>query len=135
MKARFILVVSAIVLLIFGLGFIISPQWTMELFDITVEPGGILMTQLLGAGFVGFAILNWMARNVTVYEDASPTLWANFFMNAIGFVVALLQRLDGLGNAWSWVPVALYLLFALAFGYCILVRSSIEKPMMRTRHA
>ena len=135
MKARFILVVSAIVLLVFGLGFIISPQWTMELFDITVEPGGILMTQLLGAGFVGFAILNWMARNVTVYEDASPILWANFFMNSIGFVVALLQRLDGLGNAWSWVPVALYLLFALAFGYCILVRSSIEKPMMRTRHA
>lgn len=135
MKAKFILVVSAVVLLVFGLSFIVNAQWTLELFEIVVEPGGILVTQLLGAGFVGFAVLNWMARNVTVHEDAYPILMANLFMNVIGFVVALLQKLDGLGNAWCWLPIALYLLFAVAFGYCVFVRSSIEKPMMRTRHA
>ena len=135
MKARFVMTLSVICLLIFGLGFIFAPQWTLDLFDIAIEPGGVLMTQLLGAGFVGFAIMNWLARNFTVHADATPVLTANFFMNAIGFIVALNHMLDGLSNAWGWVPTALYLLFALAFGYCLLVRSSIEKPMMRTRHA
>ncbi len=135
MKAKFFLVVSAIFLQVFGLGFIVAAQWTMELFDIALEPGGILMTQLLGAGFVGFAILNWFSRTVTIYEEVYPILLANVVMNVVGFVAALLQQLDGLGNAWGWVPIALYLFFALAFGYCLLVKSSIEQPMMRTKHA
>ena len=135
MKAKVILVAEAIVLLVFGLSFLIMPQWTMELFDVTLEQGGTIMTQLVGAGFVGFAVLDWLARNVQIHEDAHPILLGNFFMNAIGFIVLLLPKLDGVGNNWSWVPIALFLLFALAFGYCYLVRSSIDKPIVRTKHA
>jgi len=34
-----------------------------------------------------------------------------------GFVVALINQLSGLVNALGWSTVALYLLFALGYGY------------------
>lgn len=135
MKAKYILVTAAVVLLIFGLGFLFSPLWVMNLFGVPLGPDGLLMTQLLGATFLGFAVLNWMTRTFTVAEDLRPIVLANFVVNAVGFVVALLQKLDGVGNVWSWIPIALFLLFALAFGYSYLVRSSIEEPRVRAKHA
>ena len=135
MKVKHILIISALVLLVFGIGFLFAPVWTMGLFEITIGVGGILMVQLLAAAFLGFAVLNWMGRNYAVPEDVRSLIWANFVANTIGFVVCLVQKLDGVGNAWCWVPIALYLLFALAFGYSIVVKSTYEEPTVRVKHA
>lgn len=135
MKAKYILVIAAIVLLVFGLGFLFVPLAVMNRFGVPLGPDGILMTQLLGAAFLGFAVLNWVTQSFTVPEDLRPIVLANFVMNAVGFVVALLQKLNGLGNVWSWVPIGLFLLFALAFGYSYLVKSSIEETTVRAKHA
>lgn len=135
MRVKNILIVDAIVLFVFGIGFLVAPVWTLELFDITLDTAGILMTQLLAAAFLGFAILDWMGRNYAVADDVRPLIAANFVMSTVGFVVALLQRLDGVGNAWTWIPIGLYLLFALAFGYSLLDKSTYEKPTMRTKQA
>lgn len=135
MKVKHILIIDAIVLLVFGVGFLFASVWTMDLFDISLGEDGILMTQLLGAFFLGFAILNWMGRRYAVADDVRPLIFANFIASAVGCVVLLLQKLDGMGNAWTWVPIILYLLFALAFGYSMLDRSTYEKPTMQTKKA
>jgi hypothetical protein len=135
MKLRHVLIITAIVALVFGIAFLFAPVWTMELFDITLDDGGALMTQLVAAGFLAFAVLNWMGRNYKVADDVRPIIVANLFANVIGFVVCLIQRLNDVGNAWGWVPIALYLLFALAFGYSLAVRSTYEEPVVRTRPA
>lgn len=135
MKVKHILVIDAIVLLVFGIGFLFAPVWSLELFDISLDVGGILMTELLAAAFLGFAILNWMGRNYIVADDVRPLIVANFIMNAVGFVVVLLQRLDGVGNMWTWVPIILYLLFAVAFGYSMIDKSTYEKPTKRIKEA
>ena len=63
MKVKFFFTIAAIVMLIFGVAFLIAATWTMNLFGITIDTGGVLMTQLLGAAFLGFAVVNWMARH------------------------------------------------------------------------
>lgn len=135
MKVKNILIIDAIVLFVFGIGFLFAPIWTLELFDISLATGGILMTQLLAAAFLGFAVLDWMGRNYAVADDVKPLIVANFVGSAVGFVVVLLQRLDGVGNAWTWVPIVLYLLFALAFGYSLFDKRTYEEPTMRTKQA
>lgn len=135
MKVKHILILDAIVLLVFGIGFLFAPVWSMEFFGISLDTSGILMTELLAAAFLGFAVLDWMGRNYVVADDVRPLIVANFVMNAIGFVVTLLQRLDGVGNAWTWVPIVLFLLFALAFGYSLLDKSTYEKPTVQMKQA
>lgn len=135
MKVKYFLIISAIVLLVFGVGFLFAPVWTMGLFDITVDGAGILVVQLLAAAFLGFAALNWFGRHYAAPEDMRSIIFANFFANTIGFIVALYHKLDGLGNNWAWIPIALYLLFALAFGYSILNRQTYEEPTLTPEHA
>jgi hypothetical protein len=84
---------------------------------------------------LGFAVLNWMARSFAVPEDVHHIILANFVADGVGFVVALWQKLNGMGNAWFWLPIALYLLFALAFGYFYLTRSEVEEYRVKARHA
>lgn len=135
MKAKYILAIAAIILLVFGLGLLFSPVWVMNLFGVSLGPDGVLMTEVLGAAFLGFAVLNWLTRTFTVPEDLRPIILANFVLNAVGFVVTLLEKLDGVGNVWGWIPVALFLVFGLAFGYSYLVRSTIEEPRVQPKHA
>ncbi len=135
MKVKTILIIDAIVLFVFGIGFLFAPVWSLDLFDISLATGGILMTQLLAAAFLGFAVLDWMGRNYAVADDVRPLIAANFIHCVVGFAITLMQRLDGVGNAWTWVPIILYLLFALAFGYSILDKKTYEKPTMRTKQA
>lgn len=135
MKVKFFFTIAAIVMLIFGVAFLIAATWTMNLFGITIDTGGVLMTQLLGAAFLGFAVVNWMARHFAVPEDVHQIILANFVADAVGFVVALWQKLNGMGNSWVWLPIALYLLFALAFGYFYLAGSEVEEYKVTARHA
>lgn len=135
MKIKYFLVISAIVLLVFGIGFLFAPVWTMGLFDLTIEGGSILVVQLLAAAFLGFAALNWFGRHYAAPEDMRSIIFANFFANTVGFIVILYHKLDGVGNNWAWVPIALYLLFALAFGYSILNKEMYEEPALEATHA
>ncbi len=134
MKVKYFLVLSAIVLFVFGIGFLVAPVWSMGLFDITIEGGGILVVQLLAAAFLGFAALNWFGRHYAAPEDMRSIIFANFFADTVGFIVALYHRIDGVGNNWAWIPIALYLLFALAFGYSILNKETYEEPTVALEH-
>ncbi|MCA9943087.1 MAG: hypothetical protein KC449_06375 [Anaerolineales bacterium] len=135
MKVKHLLIISAFVLFVFGIGFLVAPTWSMELFGITIAVEGVLLTQLLAATFLGFGVLNWVGRNYAVPEDVRPLILANFVESTIGFIVILYHKLNGVGNEWCWVPIALYLLFALAFAYSILVKSTYEEPTVRMKHA
>lgn len=135
MKIKHVLIISAFVLLVFGIGFLLAPIWSMGLFDVTLDPAGAMAIQLLAATFLGFATLNWLGRNYVVPDDVRSIILANFVLNVVSFVVLLIQKLDGLGNAWSWIPILLYLLFAVAYGYSIVVKSTYEEPTMRAKHA
>ena len=136
MKVKFFFTAAAIVMLIFGIGFLVAAAWTMNLFGITLDAGGTMMTQLVGVTLLGFAAMNWMARNFAVAEDVHHLIIANFIANGLGFVVTLWQKLSNdMGNGWSWLPIALYLVFALAFGYFYLSGSEVEEYKIAAKRA
>lgn len=118
MKLSNLMVIKSIICLILGIAMVLVPATLMSFYAITLGPGGILMTRLLGAAFILLGLLLWFARNAAESEEALRAIvLAVVIGDAIGFVVALLSQLSGLANALGWVNVALYLLLALGFGY------------------
>jgi hypothetical protein len=73
--------------------------------------------QLLGAAYVGFAVLTWSARNANDSAARRAIILALFIGDAVGFVVALIGQLNNVVGALGWSTVAIYLLLALGFGY------------------
>lgn len=128
MKAKLFLIVDAIILLLFAVGYLLSPQWVLKQFDITVNAGGVMMAQLFGATILGIAILNWLSRGVHYFEELQSVALANFVGHGLAFVVLLWQKLNGVGNEYCWFVIGFTLLFALAFGYFSFVHTGMEKP-------
>jgi hypothetical protein len=117
------MVAKAIVVAIFGIGFVLIPSALASLYGMTLDPAGVLMSRLFGGGFIFEAIVLWFARK-TVRSDVAcrGIIIGVVVSNTIGFIVCLLATLAGTWNALGWLSVALYLVFALAFAYFLFVK-------------
>jgi len=118
MKLKYWMAAKAIVEVIFGIGFVLLPVALGSLFGMILDPGGALMAQLFGTAFIFGSIVLWLARNLTESDVAARAIIiAVVVSNTIGFIVTLIASLSGVWNALGWLPVALYLVFGLAFAY------------------
>ena len=117
MKLNTLLVISAVVAGVFGLAFVLVTGPLMSVYWITLDKAGTLVAQLFGASLIGFAVLNWFARNVADGEARQAIVLGNLASDAVGFVMILIGQLAGVANALGWSSVAIYLLLALGFAY------------------
>ena len=118
MKLSNLMAIKAIIVVVFGVGFVLIPTTLLSFYGVTLDPGGVYMTQLFGAAFILLGILLWFARTASASDVALRAIvLAVAVGDTIGFIVALLAQLSGVVNALGWITVALYLLLALGFGY------------------
>jgi hypothetical protein len=117
MSLRNLLVVDAVIGVAFGVAFVVATGPLLSVYGITLDKPGTLVAQLFGAVLIGFAVLNWLARNVTEPEMRQAVVIGNLVGYVIGFVLSLIGQLGGIANAVGWSTVAIYLLFTLAFAY------------------
>jgi hypothetical protein len=78
----------------------------------------VVMTQVLGALYLGFAILNWTARGVLIGGVYAKPLALGNFLHFTVVAVILLKALVAPGPATPalWVAAGVYLVFAVWFG-------------------
>ncbi len=114
MKLKTLLVASAIIAGVSGIFLIVIPGALMSLLG---EMGGPIVTQILGANSIGFAVLNYFARNIQDGEALQSIVLANLVSDVISLVLVVYTQLTSGGTWFGWLSIALYLLLALGFGY------------------
>ena len=117
MRLKNLLIISAILILIYGVGFLLAPTFVLSFYDISLSLEGNVIARLLGAAFTGFAVLNWIARESTDPNVRRIVMSGNFVHFAFGFLTILIGKLNGAGNDLVWFNVGLYLLLSLGFVY------------------
>lgn len=117
MTLKTMLVIAAGVAAVFGVAFVVASGSLLSIYDITLDNEGTLIAQLFGAALIGFAVLNWFARDVTDPEAQRAVVLANLVGDAVGFVMITLGQLAGLANNLGWLNVAIYVLLLLGFAY------------------
>ncbi|MCU0522825.1 MAG: hypothetical protein MUF84_19315 [Anaerolineae bacterium] len=116
MRLKIWMAAKAIVEVVFGVGFVVMPKTVASLFGMSVDEPAMLMAQLFGSAFIFGSIVLWFCQNLDRDDVAMKAIIkAVVVSNAIGFVVTLMASLSGVWNALGWLPVALYLVFGLAF--------------------
>ena len=118
MKLNLWMAAKAIVVLLFGVGFILAPALLASIYGMKLDPAGTLMARLFGTAFILESIVLWFARNGAISEKpVRGVVIAVVVSNAIGVIVTLLATLSGTWNALGWLSVGLYLVFGLGFAY------------------
>lgn len=125
------MIYSALIMGLIGLMLTFLPQEFLAYFDMEANTSMDLVPQLLGAMYLSFAILNWIARNNMIGGIYSrPVAVGNFLHFAIGMLILLRQFFTANYTTAYLVGIIVYALFAFGFGYILFGKGPVLKNEM-----
>jgi hypothetical protein len=122
MKLSFVLLASAIVYFIRGLGLIFAPAELFAAYGVQTDATGVWTAQFLGGVLIGFGLVNYLSRTSTASSTLSAILVGNFVTEFISFIFAAEGAATHLFSVIGWVPAGQHLVFMVAFGYYVFYR-------------
>jgi hypothetical protein len=103
-----------------GVPILIAPVFLYNLFGVSLTPGGVFAAREYGASLIGNLMLAWFARKAAESDTRRAIILDLCVYDAIGFVITLIAQLSGVLGPLGWFAAAIYLFFAVAFGYFLL---------------
>jgi hypothetical protein len=119
-KFRTLMIIKAVVCLSLGVPILLAPVFFYSLFGASLNPGGVFAAREYGASLIGNLMLTWFARGAIESEPRKAIALALCVYDAIGFVVTLIAQLSGVLGPLGWFAAAIYLFFAIGFGYFLM---------------
>ena len=103
----------------FGLGFVFAPEAMLEPYGIAAETisASVMMSRLLGAANIGYAILFWFMMNAPTSETKIEVAKAISLGFGVGCLVSIVVQMSGEIGPLGWSTVALYAIFSVGYGY------------------
>ncbi len=112
--------VSAVVLAVLGAAATFAPQELMVRYGGNATPGATLLVQMAGGAYLGFAMLNWMAReNLIGGIYSRPVGMGNFLHFTIVALAMIRFAIGGFARAEVLVMAAVFTVLAMWFGLVI----------------
>ena len=130
MNTKIVMISSCIFLGSQGIILTFMPDKIISGLSITSEPISILLLQLLGALYLGFAILNWMAKGSLIGGIYNRPIAIGNFMHFLVGALALIKIITKIQTHLEIVIslTIVYSVFAILFGYVFRTNPSrIEK--------
>ena len=124
MKFKTLMLIKAVVCLAFGFLLLFLPNQLMTFLGASIGAAGLYLGRLYGASLSGTLLLTWFGRDAGESKARRAIILYLFIYDAIGFVVTLVNVLNGTLNWLGWGIVAIYLLFTIGFGYFWFVNKS-----------
>jgi len=125
MKLKTLMIIKAVVCVVFGPILLFLPDPLLTMLGSSFGPGAAITAREYGAALLGNFLLVWLARNAEESVARRAILWDLFVYDAIAFIAMLLIQLSGGMNLLGWSIVAIYLFFAVAYGYFLLPRQRV----------
>ncbi|MES1241684.1 MAG: hypothetical protein ABUT39_08690 [Acidobacteriota bacterium] len=120
MKTRSLMTLSAILMAALGIAASFLPQEILSYFGADPRGPGVLLVQITGALYLGFAILDWMARgNLIGGIYSRPVALGNFLHFAVVAITLLKALLGGARAEILLAGVVVYSAFAVWFGLVV----------------
>lgn len=122
MNTKVLMIATVLYLGIVGIGLTFLPQEIADLFETGNNRTLILAFQILGALYLGYAMMNWMAKDSLIGGIYNRPL---IFGNLLHFLVsafALIKMVDDYSENNFIVILSmtiLYLIFTLCFGFLL----------------
>jgi hypothetical protein len=106
--------VSAIYMGLVGILYVFAPF--VVLHGLEADASAFLIAEIrIGAStFFGYALLNWLARNVEQSRARDAIFWANVVGFALAAILTALAALSG-GDVMGWIIAVVNALFAVGF--------------------
>jgi hypothetical protein len=125
MKFKTLMIIKAVVCLGLGVPILLAPIFLYSLFGASLNPAGVFPAREYGASLIGNLMVAWFARNAVESDARRAIILGLCVYDAIGFVITLIAQVSGVLGPLGWFAMAIYLFFALGFGYFLLPQKKV----------
>jgi len=116
MNTKFLMLTSALLMGIAGILFTFLPQEILSLSGNSADYLNVLLLQVLGALYLAFAILNWMAKaNIIGGIYSKPVALGNFTHFFIVAITLIKHVFIQQSVIMLWITALIYSVYAIAF--------------------
>ena len=116
MHTKILMILSAVLMGIIGLAFTFIPQEVLGLHGTTPDNATVLLLQMAGAVYLGFALLNWAARGVLIGGIYSRPVAAGNFFHFLIVSITLIKAAVAFAAVPLMISAAVFTVFAVWFG-------------------
>lgn len=117
---RLLMSSSALFLGALGLLASFAPDWLLTWLGTPVFPAPLLLAQVLGALWLGFAAVNWMAQwNLIGGIYSRPVAIGNLMHFLVAGIALIKVVAEGSGLQGLWPLALVYAIFAVGFGLVV----------------
>lgn len=121
MNTTLLMISSALLMLALGILLEFFPHEILNYFGESSASIAPLLIQITGALYLGFAMMNWMAKTVLIGGIyARPLAMGNFVHFMVGALALIKYAFANNGSPVIWMTALIYSLFAILFGYVFL---------------
>ena len=120
MNARLMFTINAVVLAIFGLGFLLVPDMVLAQFDTEMYVIVTFLSRFFGATLILSAGFLWLLKDLVNAKTEKNITLALMLFSIGGFALTIMgvtSKSIGVIRANGWILLAIYGLFALVYGY------------------
>lgn len=121
MNTKILMIISSMLMAVCGILFQFVPHQVLNIFN--VDSNGImsLFVQLIGAMYLGFAMMNWMAKSVLIGGIyARPLAMGNLLHFTVGALALLKFAFSAPNLLTIWIVAVIYSIFSILFGIVLL---------------
>jgi hypothetical protein len=119
MSAKTFLTISAVVAVLFGLAFVLTPTAAGAIYGVPPDPHSALSSQFFGSALIGIAVVQWFGKDFRDWEAVRGVLIASAVGDVVGGGVNLLGTFQGLLNGMAWTSTLVYALLLIGSLYCL----------------
>ena len=117
MKYKTLFTVDAVVLLLFGLGFLFLPAMLISFYGATLQPPGVAMGRFFGASMLAHAWIVFKSKDAASSGVIDGIMQSNILVWILTAVIALIGQFQGTFNLMGWSTIALGVFFSAWFAY------------------
>jgi hypothetical protein len=117
MEHKTLFVIDAVVLLLFGLGFLFMPAPLISMYGAVLQPPGVAMGRFFGATMLSLAWIMYRAQDAPPSKLVDSLMQANILVWILSAGIAFLGQVQKTFNLMGWSTILLGLFFGGWFIY------------------
>jgi hypothetical protein len=116
MHSRILMIASAALMAVMGLGMSFMPQEVLGMHGTAPDNATVLLLQMAGAVYLGFAMLNWMARGILIGGIYARPVALGNFLHFLMVAITLTKAAAAFAVLPLAISAAVFSVFAIWFG-------------------
>jgi|1186.fasta_scaffold655757_1 hypothetical protein len=108
MRLSVFLGIGSVIALLYGVAFLIAPEFVLASYGMSPNPQAILGYCYFGVGLLTVGVFAWLIRQSTDWIAVRAILIAYAAGNIPGLLVSIWGTVTGIMNAFGWSAVLIY---------------------------